>query len=50
MTKTEAVKYMLHRYNTGLPSAIATYNYLTCNGELTITEDTITNYFNEARR
>lgn len=51
MTKAQAVKKIFNILNDwgfggGLPRAVDIYKYLSCGGELVITEDIINRYFN----
>ena len=45
MSRTQAVKYIYDNIEGGLPRAIEIYNYLSCYGELEVTEEKINNYF-----
>ena len=41
MTRTEAVKMIMNMLNCGLPAAIEKYNWLSCYGEIVVTEEMI---------
>lgn len=45
LTRTEAIK-KIRRQTISLTRAIEIYNYLTCYGEITITEEIINTFFN----
>lgn len=48
MTRTEAIKKILNKLTDGgLPRAIEIYNYLTCYGDVIITDEAINRYFKE---
>lgn len=50
MEKTRAVRIIFERLMYGgLPEAIKIYNYLSCNGEITVDADMIDRYFKERR-
>ena len=45
LKRVEAIK-IIRRQTISLARAIEVYNYLTCYGEIEITEETINNFFN----